>query len=602
MVVPAGQAMVQSSRLHIPSSGSPMRLLSVAVLLLAASSVVAQPVQLSAEAIRKIKATTVYIRVKVPGGLAVGSGFLVKKDNRFGYIATNDHVAAPTSAKRRNEVGTPMSVQGLQVVFNSGTKNEWLAAGRVVARDPERDLACIQFAIPKGRDLPEPMNPVGVKASETMPVYVCGFPFGESLAEGGKNPEISIGPASVSSVRSDERGEIKSVQINGSLNPGNSGGPVVNVDGRLVGVAVTTIVGSGLGFAVPQHMVKQMLDGRVSEPLVLRTAAGAKVRAVVVDPFNKVRLDKGWIAPVSDPNQRSVASVNSLKLAFSFPMTGRVIPMPNGELRLAEAEFPLTGNVPEVWVQSGWKDVDGNSKKGLAHRTQFVNLGIGRFGQGPGDDDDGPGGLPPEFFEGMPNGPSGPNNPGGRFAGPKQPADPFGRGGMGAGGGGGTTAPTPTPEGGRPAMPQQVRPNPGTPPGPFGGPAQPDRSRPAAPGRAAPLIDGGATAPGPGAGKPLPEEEEPPAQPTPPPVSDLKSPPSDNPTPPPEAVADDGASVNTWVIVLVIVLLGATVIGVVGVTIAVNSANQQRKKKPKRRPSRDWDDDDDDDYRPRRRR
>ncbi len=121
----------------------------------------------------------------------------------------------------------------------------------MLAADPEVDLAILKAADVK--NLPAPINcSRDVELSETMPVYSFGFPFGEVLATSKGSPAITIGKASISSLRLDDAGELFLVQIDGALNPGNSGGPVINTRGRLVGVAVATIKNSsGIGLAIP---------------------------------------------------------------------------------------------------------------------------------------------------------------------------------------------------------------------------------------------------------------------------------------------------------------------------------------------------------------
>jgi S1-C subfamily serine protease len=86
---------------------------------------------------------------------------------------------------------------------------------------------------------------------ETMPVYTFGYPFGEALSTSHGNPAITVGRASVSSIRRDDFGRLVAVQIDGALNPGNSGGPVVDVKGRLIGVAVSTIRRAHIGQVIP---------------------------------------------------------------------------------------------------------------------------------------------------------------------------------------------------------------------------------------------------------------------------------------------------------------------------------------------------------------
>src|ERR1700686_3200891 len=100
-----------------------------------------------------------------------------------------------------------------------------------------------------------------------MPVFVFGFPFGKILATNKRNPAITVGKGSVSSIRLDEKDELALVQIDGALNPGKSGGPVVDAPGRLVGIAVATIKdSSGIGLAIPARQLKRLLDNKDQLP------------------------------------------------------------------------------------------------------------------------------------------------------------------------------------------------------------------------------------------------------------------------------------------------------------------------------------------------
>jgi hypothetical protein len=109
--------------------------------------------------------------------------------------------------------------------------------------------------------LPDPL-PVDTtrSLSELQEVYVFGFPFGESL---GKN--ITINKSAVSSLRRAPDGTVYQVQLNGGMNPGNSGGPVVDSRGVVIGVAVSHILYTQIAFAVPGERVQGMLWGRVAE-------------------------------------------------------------------------------------------------------------------------------------------------------------------------------------------------------------------------------------------------------------------------------------------------------------------------------------------------
>src|SRR5262249_51251712 len=129
---------------------------------------------------------------------------------------------------------------------------------------------------------------------ETMPVFALGFPFGELLDPKKGNPAITVANSTASSLRLDERGELAKVQVAGGLNPGNSGGPMVDARGRLVGVAVAKVRGAEIGLAIPAQQVTKLLGGRVANLGVapLKTENGVstiQVEARVLDPLQQLR-------------------------------------------------------------------------------------------------------------------------------------------------------------------------------------------------------------------------------------------------------------------------------------------------------------------------
>ena len=283
---------------------------------------------LSAEQVLLLKAATVYVKVKAGPLGSTGSGFLVKKDGTVGYIVTNFHVIDLT--KGPGGVPNPAGLNPeIQVVFDSGSGKDRAIVAGVMAFDSETDLAVLRVV--NVADLPEPINLANPpKLIETMPVFVCGFPFGDRIGGGEANPAISIGPGSVSSIRNDAAGRINLVQLNGALNPGNSGGPVVTADGKLVGVAVSTIRGAGIGFAVPHQQVSQMLKGRAGT-IRLRPTPGdttLKLEVPVLDPYGVVKSavahvrPAGTSIPKSDPeNPAPLPEAMKVPLAIAM-MTG----------------------------------------------------------------------------------------------------------------------------------------------------------------------------------------------------------------------------------------------------------------------------------------
>lgn len=189
--------------------------------------------QMDDATVARIKKATVYIRLTDGRRVSSGSGFFVDK----GSVVTNHHV-----------IDHPGK---LEVVVGSGTPLSQSFPARVVGRDPERDLALLEV---EGAFAPDPLT-VGGSATlkETHDVYVFGFPLGENLGT-----EITVVKSSVSSLR--RLGGVQEVQLNGGLHPGNSGGPVTDATGRVVGVAVAAIRGTQIHFAVAGEEVQTFLE------------------------------------------------------------------------------------------------------------------------------------------------------------------------------------------------------------------------------------------------------------------------------------------------------------------------------------------------------
>jgi S1-C subfamily serine protease len=245
------------------------------------------------EVLTKIKAATVFVKAKAGPLEWSGSGFVFQVDGKTALIATNEHVAV---SPRKG--GAPATVD---VVFDSGRKNERVLRAEVLATDPDRDLAVLR--VKEVADLPAPISfSEKLELVETLPVLTFGFPFGAALGTEGKNPAITVGKGSVSSLREDKNGRLKGVQIDGGLNPGNSGGPVVDEKGRLVGVAVAGVRGTQIGLAIPAAELTGLLRGRVASVSMATVnavdgVAEVRVEIQFIDPLNKITKASVLFAP-----------------------------------------------------------------------------------------------------------------------------------------------------------------------------------------------------------------------------------------------------------------------------------------------------------------
>src|SRR4051794_2466347 len=236
----------------------------VAILLLAPSG---WGQAIEKQVLDQLKDSTVFIKLKVPQvGEASGSGFVIRTTGDTLLIMTNRHVVVP------DEGDLPAGAKHeLWVVFRSGTPQQQELPATLLAYDDRevRDLAVLEVKGVQAPPRPIPANLTTAEADfyETMPVYTLGFPGGR--AAGGvvgnvkNNPAIPVNTMSISSFRRDDANRLARVQLNGSAIEGNSGGPLVDNKGRLVGVIVSRLRGEPVGFAVPPSVISQFLDGDI---------------------------------------------------------------------------------------------------------------------------------------------------------------------------------------------------------------------------------------------------------------------------------------------------------------------------------------------------
>lgn len=132
------------------------------------------------------------------------------------------------------------------VKFRGGAAN----VGHVVARDPAHDLALVEVLVPDGvTGLDLRHEPVVIGDT----VYALGHPFGQ--ATGGKLSNLLVWSAA--------RGMVSGVgpwliQTDTAMNPGNSGGPLVDEKGRVVGIVSRKIKSEGVGFAAKTERLSAM--------------------------------------------------------------------------------------------------------------------------------------------------------------------------------------------------------------------------------------------------------------------------------------------------------------------------------------------------------
>jgi putative serine protease PepD len=205
--------------------------------------------------------TVVQITEETGSGGGTGSGFVIRED---GYILTNNHVVE----------GAATSGGTITVSFQDGTRKE----ATIVGRDSSYDLAVIKVDA-SGLATSTLGNSDSVVVGDTA--IAIGSPLGlEGTVTSGiissLNRPVTAGGEGESSF-------INAIQTDAAINPGNSGGPLVDAEGKVVGVnsAIATLSDSqssqsgsiGLGFAIPINQAKRVAEeiiatGRSAYPII----------------------------------------------------------------------------------------------------------------------------------------------------------------------------------------------------------------------------------------------------------------------------------------------------------------------------------------------
>jgi serine protease Do len=174
-----------------------------------------------------------------------GSGVIVDKE---GYIVTNNHVVE--------------GVDKVKVKLNDG--REFTAT--VKGQDKRTDLAVLHI---KAKDLPVAALGDSDKLEVGEWAIAIGSPF-------GLEHTVTVGVISAKGRSGLGTGTYEDfVQTDASINPGNSGGPLINIDGEVIGINAMIIQpGTGIGFAIPINMVKQILNDLIKQGKVVRPWLG----------------------------------------------------------------------------------------------------------------------------------------------------------------------------------------------------------------------------------------------------------------------------------------------------------------------------------------
>jgi S1-C subfamily serine protease len=264
--------------------------------------------------VSRLGEATVLIKIKIGDTvLGSGTGFVSEVHGNTVLLVANRHVVVPDLSELSPGL-LPKGKTALDVVFRSGLglENEQTLPAEVLAAvlsdDRSTDLA---FLAVKGvKRPPSPVNLVArIEPTEGMTFAAAGFPLGGTLAKltGNKgNPSVTMAFGRIAALRRDDSGELRLLQVDRSLQPGNSGGPVVeDRRGILLGVALAAESSvDTIGFVIPADEVRRALAGRIGSldltlKSISRDSANLEIKAQIVDPKGAVQAVMIHAAPAS---------------------------------------------------------------------------------------------------------------------------------------------------------------------------------------------------------------------------------------------------------------------------------------------------------------
>jgi serine protease Do len=204
----------------------------------------------------------------------LGSGVLVRRNGDAVYALTNNHVVGDASEIR--------IILADQREFDA----------EIVGKDPRTDLALVRFETTEELPLALLGDSDNLRVGDW--VMAVGNPFGfESTVTAGIVSAVGRRAAPGSTIA----GFTDYIQTDASVNPGNSGGALVNLEGEVVGIntwiASRTGGSVGIGFAIPINNAKRAIDDFISEGRIVYGWLGVSIQDVSEDVLPQLAEDLG---------------------------------------------------------------------------------------------------------------------------------------------------------------------------------------------------------------------------------------------------------------------------------------------------------------------
>ena len=293
---------------------------------------------------------------------SLGTGFLISSD---GYIVTNNHVVAGADTVLVNLQGS--------------TGKEHSLKAQVIGTDEETDIALLKVKA----DAPLPFLNFGNSDKMEVGEWVLaiGNPFGlgHTVTAGilsAKGRNIQSGPFD------------NFLQTDASINPGNSGGPLINMEGKVIGINTAIIAsGQGIGFAIPSSMAERIVNQLKQDKKVSRGWIGVTIQDVDENTAKALGLPEATGALIGSVMPDEPAAKGGMKDGdVVLEVNGQMIDDSSALLRAIATEAPGSKVNMVVWrdgerknitVQLGERNLKASSgKSGSAVEQDAPSIGL----------------------------------------------------------------------------------------------------------------------------------------------------------------------------------------------------------------------------------
>jgi serine protease Do len=216
---------------------------------------------------------------------ATGSGVVVDPK---GYILTNNHVIENAQ----------------EIIVRLSDQRKFTA--RLVGRDPKTDLAVLKV------DAPGPLPVAELGDSSQLRVGQWAIAIGNPF---GLDRTVTVGIVSATArTRVGVTQYDNFIQTDASINPGNSGGPLLNIDGKVIGINTAIVAaGQGIGFAIPINQARDVMQQLITRGRVVRGWLGIVIQDLTDQLAGSFGVKEGGGVLVAEVMKGSPADTAGLK-------------------------------------------------------------------------------------------------------------------------------------------------------------------------------------------------------------------------------------------------------------------------------------------------